>query len=52
MFGTARLDRIILETALEGAEAIKAGLVAGLKEFLQGNPEQDDVTFLVLKRWD
>jgi serine phosphatase RsbU (regulator of sigma subunit) len=52
MFGMARLDAIIQETALEGAEAVKAGLLAGLEELAQGNGEQDDVTFLVLKRWD
>jgi sigma-B regulation protein RsbU (phosphoserine phosphatase) len=52
MFGMARLDAIIRETALEGAEAIKAGLLAGLEEFAQGNGPQDDVTFLVLKYWD
>jgi sigma-B regulation protein RsbU (phosphoserine phosphatase) len=52
MFGTARLDAIIQETAFEGAEAVKAGLLAGLEEFAQGNNKQDDVTFLVLKHWD
>jgi sigma-B regulation protein RsbU (phosphoserine phosphatase) len=52
MFGIVRLDAIVQETAVEGAEAVKAGLLAGLKEFSQGNHEQDDVTFLVLKRWD
>ena len=52
MFGIARLHAIIQETAPEGAEAVKAGLLAGLEEFSQGNRDQDDVTFLVLKRWD
>jgi sigma-B regulation protein RsbU (phosphoserine phosphatase) len=52
MFGTACLDTIIQETAIEGAEAVKVGVLAGLTEFAQGNLAQDDVTFLVLKRWD
>jgi sigma-B regulation protein RsbU (phosphoserine phosphatase) len=52
MFGVSRVDDLIRDRAPEGAEAIKAGLLNGLEEFWRGNSPQDDVTFLVLKRWD
>ena len=52
MFGVARVDGLIQQQASEGAAAIKAGLLNGLEEHLHGNAPQDDITFLVLKRWD
>jgi sigma-B regulation protein RsbU (phosphoserine phosphatase) len=51
MFGIERIDRAIRQHARDGAEAIKEGLLADLQEFRCGIPPEDDVTFLVLKRW-
>jgi sigma-B regulation protein RsbU (phosphoserine phosphatase) len=51
-FGIARVDELIRDQAPQGAEAIKAGLCTALEAFLHGHAPQDDVTFLVLKRWD
>jgi sigma-B regulation protein RsbU (phosphoserine phosphatase) len=52
MFGVGRVESILQNRAGEGAEAVKAGVLAGLSEFLQGKAPQDDITFLVLKRWN
>lgn len=52
MFRPSRVDAIVRETAADGAEAIKAGLLAGLSDFLNGRPPEDDVTLLILKRWE
>jgi sigma-B regulation protein RsbU (phosphoserine phosphatase) len=52
MFRVTRLDDIIRDRAPQGAEAIKAGLLTALEEFLHGHAPKDDVTILVLKRWD
>ena len=52
MFSTARVDEVIQQNASEGAEAIKTGLLTALDEFMAGSAPQDDITFLVVKRWD
>jgi sigma-B regulation protein RsbU (phosphoserine phosphatase) len=52
MFGAARVEAILEARAFQGAEAVKAELIAGLNEFLHGTAPQDDITLLVLKRWD
>jgi sigma-B regulation protein RsbU (phosphoserine phosphatase) len=51
MFGVARVDGVILEHAGDGAAAIKAGLLNALQVHRLGAMPQDDITFLVLKRW-
>ena len=51
-FGVARIDALIKDRALEGAEAIKTGLLTSLEEFVHGHAPGDDITFVVLKRWD
>lgn len=52
MFGVGQVEKAIQACGADGADAIKAGLLGTLAEFLHGNPPKDDITFLVLKRWD
>jgi phosphoserine phosphatase RsbU/P len=51
-FGNARVEAILQERARQGAEEVKADLLAALNGFLHGKALQEDVTFLILKRWD
>ncbi|HZT82682.1 MAG TPA: PP2C family protein-serine/threonine phosphatase, partial [Gemmataceae bacterium] len=50
MFGCARLDAALAETAGEGAEAVKDAVVSRLDAFLGGAELQDDVALVVVSR--
>jgi sigma-B regulation protein RsbU (phosphoserine phosphatase) len=50
IFGTEQLDDIVRRRAPDGAEALKAGIVAGLATFLGKEEAQDDVTLVILER--
>jgi phosphoserine phosphatase RsbU/P len=52
IFGTDRLDEAVRELAPRGAEGVRTGLVARLDQFLGSQRPQDDVTLVVLQRWD
>ncbi len=50
IFGTERLDQALYELAPHGAEAVRAGLVARLDQFLGEQGLQDDVTLVIFQR--
>jgi serine phosphatase RsbU (regulator of sigma subunit) len=50
VFGWERLDDILLETAIYGAEAVKSTVLAKLDEFLDRKEPEDDVTLLIVER--
>ncbi|MBM3995068.1 MAG: hypothetical protein FJ303_13080 [Planctomycetes bacterium] len=52
MFRVHRVDAVLTEQAHDGAEAIRAGLAESVNDFLEGRPAADDVSFLVVKRWE
>jgi sigma-B regulation protein RsbU (phosphoserine phosphatase) len=49
-FGVERLDQAIREFASDGAEELKAGILARLNQFMNGRQPHDDVTLLILER--
>jgi sigma-B regulation protein RsbU (phosphoserine phosphatase) len=49
-FSFERLDQAVRECAARGAEAVKAGVIGSLGEFMHGNVPQDDVTVVVFER--
>jgi serine phosphatase RsbU (regulator of sigma subunit) len=49
-FGDERLDEAIRESVHSGAEAVKAGILDHLVDFLAGREPQDDVTIVVVER--
>jgi sigma-B regulation protein RsbU (phosphoserine phosphatase) len=50
MFGRARLEASIGDSAHEAPDAMKSSMIGRLQEFLNGRNLQDDVTLLILKR--
>lgn len=50
LFGSERLKRIFLESAHQGAEAVKTSLLGQLEKFLDGEAPSDDITLVVLER--
>jgi sigma-B regulation protein RsbU (phosphoserine phosphatase) len=49
-FGCARLDQAVREFAPRGADAVQAGALARLGDFMHGRVPQDDVTLVVFER--
>ena len=49
-FGTERLDNILGGLAGKGSQEIIETVKAGVKEFVDGAEQSDDITMLVLKR--
>ncbi len=49
VFGYRRLEEIVKRSAHLDADAIKEGVLSGLKEFTRGAPLADDVTLVVAK---
>lgn len=50
MFGAQRLDEVLAQTAHHGAAAVAAAIQEALRDFLEGNVPNDDVTFLAVSR--
>jgi phosphoserine phosphatase RsbU/P len=51
-FGRGRLEAAIRYSAAAGAESVKGAVITALRDFLNGETAQEDVTLLVLKRGD
>jgi sigma-B regulation protein RsbU (phosphoserine phosphatase) len=49
-FGTERLDNILSGLVGKGSQEIIETVKAGIKEFVDGAEQSDDITMLVLKR--
>jgi len=51
VFGDDRLFEIIRRGALAGSEVVKQSLTNAIEEFTQGRPQADDVTFVMVEKW-
>jgi len=52
MFGSRRLLKILRESAPLGSDAIERNLLEAIRQFTDGTPQTDDITFLVVERCD
>ncbi|HTB10371.1 MAG TPA: SpoIIE family protein phosphatase [Bryobacteraceae bacterium] len=50
MFGEKRLLEIIKEAAPSGSHAVECRFLEAIRDFTQGMPQTDDITFLVVER--
>jgi phosphoserine phosphatase RsbU/P len=50
MFGEDRLLKLIQEEAPSGSRALKQRFLEAIKDFTQGMPQTDDITFVVVER--
>ena len=50
-FGTERLLEIIQRDAPLGGKAVEQGLLKAVEEFTQGANQPDDITFLVVEKF-
>src|SRR6202521_1333813 len=51
MFGEERLLKIIQQEAPSGSHALKPKLLKAIEEFTQGMPQNDDITFVVVEKY-
>jgi len=51
MFGEERLLELIREAAPSGSPALEQKLLAAIEEFTQGTPQTDDITFVVVEKY-
>src|ERR1700674_3983465 len=51
MFGEERLLKIIKQEAPSGSHALKPKLLKAIEEFTQGMPQNDDITFVVVEKY-
>jgi serine phosphatase RsbU (regulator of sigma subunit) len=51
MFGEERLLEIIQREAPSGGHAIKRGFLKAIEDFTQGMPQTDDITFVVVEKY-
>ena len=51
MFGAERLLKIIQEEAPSGSPALKRKFLKVIEEFTQGTPQTDDITFIVVEKY-
>ncbi|MBF8299785.1 MAG: adenylate cyclase [Acidobacteria bacterium] len=51
MFGEERLLEIIREEAPSGSHALEQTFLKAIEEFTQGTPQTDDITFLVVEKY-
>jgi phosphoserine phosphatase len=49
-FGRLRVERLLAEHRAASAEALSALILAAVRDFAQGAPQEDDITMLLLKR--
>jgi serine phosphatase RsbU (regulator of sigma subunit) len=50
-FGTERLLKIIQEEAPSGSHALEQKFLKAIEEFTQGTPQTDDITFVVVEKY-
>jgi serine phosphatase RsbU (regulator of sigma subunit) len=50
MFGEQRLLRIIRQEAPSGSQALEERFLKAIEEFIQGMPQTDDITFVVVEK--
>jgi serine phosphatase RsbU (regulator of sigma subunit) len=51
MFGEERLLKIIQQEAPSGSHAFQQKFLKAIEEFTQGMPQADDITFLVVEKY-
>ena len=51
MFGEERLLKIIQQEAPSGSQALQQKFLKAIEEFTQGMPQTDDITFLVVEKY-
>ena len=51
MFGEERLLEIIQQEAPSGSHALQQKFLKAIEEFTQGMPQTDDITFLVVEKY-
>jgi len=51
MFGEERLLKLIQQAAPSGSHALEQTLLKSIEEFTQGMPQTDDITFVVVEKW-
>ena len=51
MFGEARLLQLVQEVAPSGSHALHGEILKAIEEFTQGMPQTDDITFLVVEKY-
>ena len=50
MFGEERLLTLIRQEAPSGGQALEQKLLKAIEEFTQGEPQTDDITFVVVEK--
>ena len=51
MFGEERLLTLIRQEAPSGSQALEQQLLKAIEEFTQGEPQTDDITFVVVEKY-
>ncbi len=51
MFGEARLLKLIRQEAASGSDALEQKLLKAIAEFTQGTPQTDDITFVMVEKY-
>jgi sigma-B regulation protein RsbU (phosphoserine phosphatase) len=51
MFGQPRLLQIIRQEAPSGSEALERKFLQAIEEFTQGTPQTDDITFVIVEKY-
>ena len=51
IFGTERLLEIILRDGPLGGKAVELGMLKAVKEFTHGTTQPDDITFVVIEKF-
>ncbi len=51
MFGEERLRSIIERDAPSGSQAIERGFLKAIEDFTQGMPQPDDITFVIVEKY-
>jgi sigma-B regulation protein RsbU (phosphoserine phosphatase) len=51
MFGEERLLKIIQQEAPSGSHAVQQNFLRAIEDFTQGMPQSDDITFLIVEKY-
>ncbi len=51
MFGEERLLQIIRQEAPSGSQAVEQKFLKAIEEFTEGTPQTDDITFVVVEKY-
>jgi serine phosphatase RsbU (regulator of sigma subunit) len=52
MFNEERVQEIILRDAPSGSRAVEQGLLKAIQDFTEGMPQTDDITFVVVEKYN